>query len=207
MIPKILHFIWMQGRNALPLEYRKCVESWAPLHPTWDIKIWSRDTLPELENDWVWEVDNPTIQADIARIEVVYRMGGVYMDADMECFRPIDDLLDGRDAFASSRNKLTIENAGFGAIAGHPWLRALICRLSADRSRIHHVLDVDKPFNEVTRDHKIEVFPLGVFHASDNERDRLEFHSTAYAIHHRLRRWMKDDERYAARYAEWEAAK
>jgi hypothetical protein len=196
VIPKILHFIWMQGRNAMPPEYRRCVESWAPLHPDWHIKLWSRDTIPSLENDWVWGVDNPTVQTDVARVEVVYQLGGVYVDADMECLRPIDELLDGLTAFASMRNRTKIENSGFGATAQHPWLRSLICRISADQSRIKRVLDMDGPFNEISQQFEISTFPYPVFHTSPSPADN-GVRDQAYALHHRISRWMYDDERYA----------
>lgn len=201
MIPKLLHFIWMQGLRAMPDRYRRCLETWESKHPDWEVKLWTRENLLPLVNDWVLEIDNPTVQADIVRVEMVYALGGVYMDMDMECLRPLDDLLYGLTAFASMRNKLVIENAGFGALQEHPWLQEMIEEFRRRRDRIGKVLDVDKPFGEVTRRHsEVKVFPLPVFHLSDSERDRLE-HARAHAIHHRFGLWMKDDERYAERYA------
>ena len=73
MIPKILHFIWMQGLGAMPRDYRRCYDSWAPKHPKWEIRLWSRESIPPLKNSLVCEIDNPTVQCEIARFELVLR--------------------------------------------------------------------------------------------------------------------------------------
>ena len=39
----------------------------------------------------------PVERADILRLEILYRYGGVYVDGDLECLRPLDDVLDGED--------------------------------------------------------------------------------------------------------------
>lgn len=33
MIPKKIHFIWVQGYDAMPDDYKRCVDSWAPKNP------------------------------------------------------------------------------------------------------------------------------------------------------------------------------
>lgn len=194
----------MQGLDEMPASYRHCFRSWTPLHPGWDVKVWDRDLLGWIENAWIWENDNPTVQSDVARVEVVYREGGVYLDADMECLRNIGGLIDGLEAFASMRNSQRVENAGFGAVPRHPWLRSIIDLMSEERHRIRRVLDVDRMFNIGTSGRSdVRVFPYQVLHLMDVVQDR-PYLDQAYAFHHRLSRWMKDDDRFAQRYAERE---
>lgn len=74
-------------------------------------------------------------KADMLRVELIHTFGGVYVDVDIECLRPIDDLLVACDCFAAceydpASNGLTgpagITNALFGAAPGHPAIQAII---------------------------------------------------------------------------------
>lgn len=205
MIPKILHFVWIQGADDMPDEYRRCVESWGRLHRVgWMTTIWDRSSLQWVDNSWIWMIDNPTVQSDVARIEIIRRFGGVYLDCDMECLKPINELLRGRSAFASRRNSERVENAGFGAVPGHQWLRDLTSIVSARKDRISRVLDMDSPFAAALKLHpEVEVLPHHLLHVSRCENEK-HLVPDAYAVHHRFSRWMKDDERFAERYAEKE---
>ena len=73
--------------------------------------------------------------ADMLRYEVVAAFGGVYMDIDIECLRPIDELLVGCGCFAACEydpatygltGPTGITNATFGATPGHPAIRRII---------------------------------------------------------------------------------
>jgi mannosyltransferase OCH1-like enzyme len=59
-------------------------------------------------------------RADLVRYEVLRRHGGVYVDTDVECLRPIDDLLDGVVAFAAYEVPGRLCNAVLGAVPAHP---------------------------------------------------------------------------------------
>jgi len=197
VIPKILHFIWMQGLDQMPKRYRLCFDTWAPQHPDWEIRLWSRYELPALENEWVFQVDNPTVQSDVARIELVHKFGGIYLDCDMQCRRPLDTLLEGKRAFTSMRNldPEWDENAGFGAEPGHPWLACAIKKVQEARARINRVLDIDGPWR-LARESFPDVprLPYTTLNISPDDLPGLV--ERAYAIHHRLSVWMRTDERF-----------
>ncbi len=196
MIPKILHFIWIQGASAMPAEYRWCLDTWAPMYPGWEIKLWTRDNLPKLQNSGVWKRNVPTVQSDIARLEVVWRMGGVFMDVDMQCLRPIGPLIKDSHAFVSMRNRDFLENSGFGAEPEHPWLLDAIREFDRSQEKIWRVLDADAPFRKAVDLHpEIDVFPYTVFHVIPNDSRKLL--DEAYTIHHRFSDWMRDDPRFA----------
>jgi mannosyltransferase OCH1-like enzyme len=197
MIPKIMHFVWMQGLDAMPPEYRRCFNSWAPKHPDWEIKLWSRANLPLLRNSWILKSKNPTLQCEIIRFELVYAFGGMYFDADIECLHPIDKLLVGTDAIASKRNARHLENNGFGATAKHPWMKDVLDALSASRAKLTKVMSIDGPFERTTIQHpEVRILPFHVFHPDNSERAKKEWHPKAFAIHHRFSLWMDDDDRY-----------
>ena len=64
----------------------------------------------------------PAERADILRLELLHRHGGVYLDADFECLKPIDPLLDGVSCFLGLLDSGRVSNAVIGAVPGHPLL-------------------------------------------------------------------------------------
>ena len=54
------------------------------------------------------------------RYEVLHRHGGVYVDTDVECLRPLTPLLRGIDAFAALESPGRVGTAVLGSVAGHP---------------------------------------------------------------------------------------
>ena len=70
-------------------------------------------------------------KADIARYEVIRRFGGVYLDTDMECLRPIDELITEDVSFFAGREASGFINISiFGASPSiRCWIRLLLpCR-------------------------------------------------------------------------------
>jgi hypothetical protein len=116
-IPRILHRVVPEKTSAV-------VEDWwerfGKLHPTWRLMTW-RDPLdpadfPMTSGAW-GRVKCGAQLADLARLEVLFRYGGVYVDSDMEPFRPLDALLWSHH-FAAWEDERTIPNALIGARAG-----------------------------------------------------------------------------------------
>ena len=136
MIPRILHQVWV-GPDQMPRDFLDYRESWRRHHPDWEMRLWTDESLPgDFVRPEAYErLRNPAERSDIIRLEVLFRFGGVYVDTDVECLRPIDPLLEGVDFFAGyvGRKEVgskTIENAVNNAViaaeAGHPVLeRAL----------------------------------------------------------------------------------
>jgi len=87
--------LWMQGVDTAPPLVRACIESWRVLNPTWRVVALDRATL----GDWVDLEDIIDIsrrditvqkQAVVARLALLKRYGGVWVDATVFCLRPLD---------------------------------------------------------------------------------------------------------------------
>tara|TARA_R110000824_G_scaffold137129_2_gene301174 strand:- start:423 stop:1055 length:633 start_codon:yes stop_codon:yes gene_type:complete len=73
-------------------------------HPTWKHIVWTYENRPKggvFEKAWMLD-KNPARRSDLLRLEVLYLYGGVYLDTDMECIKPIDDLLVGHEMIMAS---------------------------------------------------------------------------------------------------------
>lgn len=113
-----------------------CTESWRRKHPSWAYRIW---TNRDLENvAWVNAEHMRTFVkarkwaavADLMRYEILYREGGVYVDADARCLRPLDDWLLENEMFACwdytlAKRKL-VNNAFMGSVPRNPFLAYVI---------------------------------------------------------------------------------
>jgi len=160
LIPKVVHRLWL-GTKKMPAEYKAYGKSWEK--HGYEVHTWTEADLGPLINQDIWdEIEavgvnvgggNPEVgvavqRADVAGYELVYQLGGIYANTDMECLRPWDDLLAGVSAFAVFEQRPWVGNALFGGVAGHPFWRAVIDRLPA---RYH--MAAGRAMNEQTGPH------------------------------------------------------
>jgi hypothetical protein len=194
VIPRIIHFVWLQGIDAMPEDYRRCVDSWAPLHPGWEVKVWDRDTLPPLVNDWALDLSTPTLVCDILRYEFVFQYGGMFLDADHECCKPVDSLFNGQDGFVSMRNSVLIENSAFASVPGSTWLADVIAELGRNRSKCRSSVEIDLHYRRAMARHpEVEVLSHFLLQTMDTEQDRWKAKGIEpFAIHRRLALWAED---------------
>jgi mannosyltransferase OCH1-like enzyme len=131
VIPRIFHRVWV-GSNPIPDEFAAYGEGWERLHPDWEMREWTEDNLPELlRPEGADPRRDPTERSDLLRYELVRRFGGVYLDMDFECLKPIDELIDGIDFFVGNivseqlGGEIVRQRVGsaiIGAVPGHPIL-------------------------------------------------------------------------------------
>ena len=102
MIPKKLHFVWVGDDSKRP---NKCIDTWREKNPEYEIIIWDNEKL----GNYGWyntkhlEEMLPVALngvADIMRYEILYREGGIALDADSVCLNPLEDWLLKTDAFS-----------------------------------------------------------------------------------------------------------
>ena len=97
MIPKIIHHVWV-GPKPFPDQEKKFVKSWKDLHKDYDFMFWSDSNIHELDinKKCISAMQNAgtmyACKADIVRYIAVNSYGGFYIDTDVECYRPIDDI-------------------------------------------------------------------------------------------------------------------
>lgn len=95
MIPKIIHYCWF-GRGEMPELALKCIASWHKFMPDYEYKLWNEDSfdvnaVPYTKESY--EARKFAFVSDYVRLWALCNEGGVYLDTDVEVFRPFDDLL------------------------------------------------------------------------------------------------------------------
>jgi hypothetical protein len=125
VIPHVIHFKVPKEINA---EQAHCIERATSLHPDWKVHVWRDPVNPDgFRLAKYWPLVNCGAQlADLIRIEIISRFGGVYLDSDVVLVKRLDELADGCEFFIASENGAGATNAAFGARAGHPVLTDMI---------------------------------------------------------------------------------
>ena len=127
MIPRRLHQIWL-GPRPQPGVW---MDTWRPLNPTFDVRVWDEASISalDLRNRSVYDrfLEEGIFDgaADVARVEVLQREGGIYVDADSIALSPLEDALLDAGFFAVREpdpgdGEAPVGNACMGAVAGHP---------------------------------------------------------------------------------------
>ncbi|MGZ8651763.1 MAG: glycosyltransferase family 32 protein [Actinomycetota bacterium] len=141
MIPKLLHQIWL-GPRAAPLEW---TETWCEANPDFTYRLWGEDALDDLglRNEDVYrrylEAGLYDGAADVARIEILHRIGGVYADADSVALRPLAEAPFMEAGFfaplePNDDHPGLITNAFMGAVADHAVLAKYVDAVSRVKS-------------------------------------------------------------------------
>lgn len=146
MIPKLLHFTWKS--EQLPRQMQAYYDAWRRLHPDWDIRLWTDESMrafvasayPEFLG--TYDGYPKMIQrADAFRYLVLGALGGVYADLDVEPLQSIEGLLDYscflgieplEHIFPDRHHQgvpFLLTNAFMGSVPGHRLWREIISRL------------------------------------------------------------------------------
>jgi hypothetical protein len=150
-------------------------------------------------------------KSNIWRYEIINKFGGIYLDTDVEVFKPLDDLVLSQDAFTVERvnHPEFLECAAFGAVPHHPWTEDLVAQLRTRDPSTSLSLGVQY-FSDVTRQHpEVTILPPGkiVFEYPNpfpwtlslrTDGTRLDCPITtspppgAYAVHHWSSLWFPE---------------
>jgi mannosyltransferase OCH1-like enzyme len=136
MIPKIIHQIWIG--SPIPPHLLDYMQTWRVHHPAWKYYVWCEpDDFYQIPHKDLFDRAEEIVPADavgqfrsdIARYAILHAYGGLYVDCDTECLRPVDDALYGHDAWAAMEDTRWVGNTYLAVVPGHPVTRALIAGL------------------------------------------------------------------------------
>jgi len=128
------------------------------LHPGWGYRLWTDEDNERFVNEYYPELAElyhsftyAIQRVDVIRFLILYALGGVYADLDIECLQPIDSVLDGTHFVASYEHAqhakwlnepFLVSNAFMASPKHHPFLEAVITRLRKTNPRAGNAQDV-----------------------------------------------------------------
>lgn len=99
-IPKIIHQIQEETQPLFSDFFSNLSQSWVENHPLWQYKLWSLHDIKELIHyefpHFATFCDNNLnnkLLLEISRYFILYREGGIFVDSDIECIEPFDDIV------------------------------------------------------------------------------------------------------------------
>jgi hypothetical protein len=137
-IPKIIHQMWI-GPIKPPLIL---MNSWKEKNPDFEYIYWNEDEIIKREMNFkclkqINEIQQYCGKCDIMRWEILYKYGGIFVDADTICIEPFDDYFMCKQAFATyeneSQRKGLVANSTMGFIPKHPLCRDIIEWIADDK--------------------------------------------------------------------------
>lgn len=139
-IPKIIHQIWIGDKSPPP---HSLINTWISKNPGFEHILWTETEIQK--RGFVFEcqekIDLCTElcgKADIMRLEILWKYGGVYLDADSICIEPLDEILLEKRAFATFENenarKGLVANGNMGFVPQYSLCRDMIDWILSDES-------------------------------------------------------------------------
>jgi hypothetical protein len=194
-IPRTIHRIWV-GEEAMPVEHERFGASFARHHPDWEMRLWTDDDLPALDITMADQQRARTRSelSNLMRYEVLDRFGGVYVDTDFECLRPLTPLLRGIDAFTALELPGRTATGILGAVPGHPVFARAARQARLTLGEGARSTDANGPYFFsliLEQEPNVAIFGAQLFYPylwNELER-RDERFPDAYAVHHWAMSW------------------
>ncbi len=213
MIPKIIHYCWFGGKE-LPPEVLRCMDSWKRFCPDYEIRRWDESNYDYTRLRYTREAYQEKKWAfvtDVARLDIIFQQGGIYLDTDVELIKPLDSLLQDSAFMGFEGGRQVATGLGFGAEKGNPLILGNL-KMYEDMAFIRE----DGSFNRLpcpaittmyletlglVREDRLQIvegmkiYPTEYFSPQLLEDGRAEITENTISIHHYAGTWMTDKER------------
>jgi len=193
---KIIHYFWDGGRK--PRIVRKCIASWSRVMPDWEVREWNFSNWDVSRYQFSKETAKLGLWAfisDVARWDILYREGGVFLDTDVELVRPLDDLC-GENWMAAECDEPLRANPGLGMYfkRGSSFAAAQLEVYAKLRYDPMRKFDFSSPWvvsQSLNRPDAPKVFPCVYFNPRGWSGGRVPhpLDPRTYAIHHFAGSW------------------
>lgn len=125
MIPRKIHYVWFGG--AKPNNLKIALKTWKKKSPGYSIIEWNEKNSPYFDNTFYREAlrqKDYAFASDYARLKILEKYGGVYIDTDMYLLKNIESVLKGHELVFGILNKDNIFSTSFiASIPNQPFIK------------------------------------------------------------------------------------
>ncbi|MEH6954665.1 glycosyltransferase family 32 protein [Neobacillus drentensis] len=207
-IPKVIHYCWFGGKEK-PAIVKKCLKSWETYLPHYEILEWNEGNFNIELNSYVKEAYNAgkyAFVSDYVRVYALYNYGGIYLDTDVEVFKPFNDLLH-HNSFWGFEQANFIATSTIGAEKGNALIKEFLdsyyekkfIRNDGTYNQLTNVAIITKLLEDKglkTNGQYQEINRLGVFYPQtyfspyDYINCQTFITEKTYTIHHFYKSWL-----------------
>ncbi len=208
LIPKIIHYCWF-GDKPIPEKLKKLMDSWKEYCPDYQIIRWSEknyDLKKHAYTKEAYEHGKWAFIPDVARLEILYENGGIYLDTDVEIVKPLDDLLYCKGYVGVEKWGVINVGGGCGVIPHHPMIGHLLeerfkipfvrpnGKLNLESSGAYETLPfIEKgyrPDNTVQNIEDMTIYSWDFFHPYDYLTKETHLTGNTYSVHRYSESWV-----------------
>ncbi len=208
VIPKKIHYCWFGG-GKIPEVLQACIDSWKRFCPDYEIIQWNESNYDYDKYPYTRQAfrnQKWAFVSDVARLDILYQHGGIYLDTDVELIRNLDELLYQPGFCGVEKWRLINTGGGCGAVYGHPVIEMMLekrkyCvfeypngKLNLESSGSYETRPLLErgflPDNRVQVISNMTIYSSDFFHPYDYMTKKLCITENTVGIHHFIGSWL-----------------
>ena len=212
-IPKTIHYCWFGGME-MPSFLQECMESWHRVCPDYKIVKWDESSFDVSKYTYTkqaYEKGRYGFVTDVARLDILYNHGGIYLDTDVKLIKPLDSMLTNKGFVGFERWGNINSGGGIGAVQYHPMIREMLDyrirypfvfddgSLNIETNGMYETvpfirrgLRIDNTLQIVN---DMTVYPAEFFHPYDYMSCEEQIRDCTVSVHYFYGGWMEDDDK------------
>ncbi|HCL00889.1 MAG TPA: hypothetical protein DHW61_00440 [Lachnoclostridium phytofermentans] len=212
IIPRKIHYCWFGGKE-IPEFLQNCINSWKELCPDYEIIEWNESNYDVNKHKFTkeaFEQKKYGFVTDVARLDILYENGGIYLDTDVTLIKNLDDCLYQQGFVGVEKWGNVNTGGGCGFMKQHPMLKQMLDHrvhfsfvmedesLNMDTNGIYEtnifLAKGFKPNNSMQIIGGVTVYPPYINHPYDYMSGEMHIKDSTVSIHHFNGGWMKEDD-------------
>lgn len=207
MIPKTIHYVWL-GDKPKPKKIKKCIASWKRFCPDYKIIEWNEENFDINSNSFIkaaYDSQKYAFASDVIRLIVLEKYGGIYVDADVEFLKPLDDLLDNESFVGFETNEYINSGQILGSVPKNKILSEHIKKYDdIDFLRIDDITSITCPkiFTDLLVEKGlvldgseqiisgVHIYTVEYFNPFDTKTGKMSKTKNSYSIHWSAHSWI-----------------
>ena len=213
LIPKKIHYCWF-GKKEMPQFLCSCINSWREKCPDYEIIEWNEDNYDINRHEFTKEAytnGKYGFVTDVARLDILYENGGIYLDTDVTLLKNLDNCLYQEGFIGTEKWGNINSGGGCGFMKEQAMLKKLIDyrenfqfmmsdgSLNIETNGVYEskpFLDAGfRPDNTLQEIEGVTIYPSYVNHPYDYMSCETHLRNATMSVHHFFGGWMEEEDR------------
>jgi hypothetical protein len=208
LIPKVIHYGWFGG-NPIPGHLSNIMDTWRRFCPDFEILRWDESNYDVKKNAYVkkaYERKKWAFVMDYARIDIICRCGGIFLDTDVEVLKDLNDLRYNAGFVGTEPIGGVNMGSGFGSVKEFSTFCEILETFDREYSQSEHIVLKSNlgretaffcgkgfhPDSEYQVVADTAIFPFDVLSPKIRELEKTVITEASFCVHHFEGSWIKN---------------